>query len=208
MDRSGDIRVIPLLCPECGSLLPAGADDVLYVCARCGACLELADESLARRRLYHAHGDGDVLFPFWVLPFQAATREGRVATRAAFRNLCGSLPSVNGNAEEDPPDLYIPASPFSSPQHLVRAGRLVTLRQPELTLVPRQAGRIAPIVFREEDARTMGEAILLAVVTEARKKSLPFLETFSFHPGTGMLVTIPFQEKGVKLYHAGMNLEL
>jgi hypothetical protein len=203
-----DIRVIPLLCPDCGNRLPAGEDDVIFFCASCAASWELAEGSLMRRELHHAGGVGDVRLPFWILPFQVTTREGTVATRAAFRNLTGSLSVGDGDAEAEPPNLFVPACPFSSPPHLIRAGRLLTLRQPAVTPVPCRPERIAPIVFREEDAGNMGEVILLATVTEARKKSFSFLESFSFRSGKGMLCTIPFEEKGPKYYHAGMNLEL
>jgi hypothetical protein len=207
-NSSLDIRVIPLLCPECGHPLPAGEDDVIFVCASCAASWELVDGSLARRELYHLAGRGDVRLPFWVLPFHVETCEGTVKTMARFRALTGSLPVGNGGVDSVSPNLFVPACPFSSPTHLVRAGRLLSLRQPAVTPVPCRPDRIAPIVFREEDARNMGEVILLAAVTEARKKSFSFLESFSFRPGAGMLCTIPFEEKGLKLYSAGMNLEL
>jgi hypothetical protein len=208
-----DIRVIPLLCPGCGNPLPAGEDDVIFVCASCAASWELVDGSLVRRELYHLAGKGDVrlpfwILPFWILPFQVTTREGVVEILAAYRNLTGSLPVGNGGVDAVSPNLFVPACPFSSPTHLVRAGRLLTLRQPSVTPVPCRPERIAPIVFREEDARNMGEVILLATVTEERKKSFAFLESFSFRPAKGMLFTIPFEEKGSKFYHAGMNLEL
>lgn len=208
MDRTADIRVIPLLCPECGNRLSAGEDDVIFVCASCASCWELTEGSLTRRELHHAGGVGDVRLPFWILPFQVTTQEGSVATRAAFRSLTGSLPVGDDGSANGFPNLFIPACPFPSPPHLIRAGRLLTLRQPTVEPVSCRPGRIAPIVFREEDARNMGEVILLAAVTEARKKSFAFLESFSFRPGKGMLCTFPFTEKGLKLYHAGMNLEL
>jgi len=207
-NSSLDIRVISLLCPGCGHPLPAGEDDVIFVCASCTASWELVDGSLARRELYHLPGKGDVRLPFWILPFQVTTREGVVETLAAYRNLTGSLPVGNGGVDAVSPNLFVPACPFSSPTHLVRAGRLLSLRQPSVTPVPCRPERIAPIVFREEDARNMGEVVLLATVTEARKKAFAFLESFSFRPAKGMLCTIPFEEKGPKFYHAGMNLEL
>ncbi|NMC72793.1 MAG: hypothetical protein GYA56_00245 [Geobacteraceae bacterium] len=208
MDRAGDIRVIPLLCPGCGGRLPAGEDDVIFVCAPCASCWELADGSLARRELHHAGGAGDVRLPFWILPFQVTTREGSVATRAAFRSLAGSLPVGDTGSDSDLPNLFVPACSFPSPPRLVRAGRLLTLRQPAVVPVACRPGPIAPIVFNEKDARNMGETILLATVTEARKESFAFLESFSFRPGTGRLCTIPFERKDSKFYHPAMNLEL
>jgi hypothetical protein len=207
-DSSPDIRVIPLLCPECGHPLPAGEEDVIFTCATCVASWELTGGSLVRCELHHLGGEGDVRLPFWVLPFQVATREGVVETVAAYRNLTGSLPAGNSGADAGRPNLFVPACPFSSTASLVRSGRLLTLRQPAVIPVPCLPGRIAPIVFREEDARIVGEVILLATVTEARKNMFSFLESFSFRPGKGMLCTVPFHENGLKFYHAGMNLEL
>lgn len=208
MDRTGDIKVIPLLCPACGSRLPSEEEDVIFVCLSCNASWELVDGSLTMRELRHAEGSGDLLIPFWILPFRVTTREGVVASRGGFRNLTGSLPSGGGDGEDSPPLLFVPACAFLSPPQLVRAGRLITLRQPPLSFIERRDVRVAPIVFREDDARNMGEIILLSTVTEARKKSYTFLESFSFHPGKAILCTIPFTRQGAKLFHSAMNLEL
>lgn len=207
MDSPSVIRVIPLVCPECGRSLPAGEDDALFYCARCAVAWELEGAGLARREVCHLAGEGEVLLPFWILPFQVTTREGAVGTVEQYRGLSGAIGN-GGSAQGGPPLLYVPAYPFQSPLHLIRTGRLLTLRQPVMMLSRSRPSRIQPVFFREDDARKTGETILLATVTEERRRALGFLESFSCRFGKGRLCTIPFSANGSKFYHAGMNLEL
>jgi len=208
MDSPFELKVIPLLCPDCGRSLPAGEDDALFYCADCAVAWELEGTGLARREVYHLAGEGTLILPFWILPFRVTTREGTVGTVEDYRGLSGAVGNGNGPARSGLPLLYVPAYPFQSPLHLIRAGRLLTLRQPVMTIAGSRPSRIHSVVFREEDARKTGAAILLATVTEDRKRALRFLESFSCTFGKGRLCTIPFAENGSKFYHAAMNLEL
>ncbi len=208
MADDSHIRIIPLLCPECGNSLPAGEDDVIVFCATCDLAFEIEAGKLVRRELAHLAGPGDVRLPFWVLPFRVATGEGEVRTVPEFRLLAGMVATGTTAERTGPPLLFVPACMFPSTPLHVRAGRLLTLQQPPLAAGGPRPSRIAPIVFREADARTMGESILLATVTAERKKNRLFLEGFSCRFGKGRLVTIPFADRGGRLYHPGMNLEM
>lgn len=208
MAEDGNIRVVPLLCPECGRSLPSGEHDVLFHCTNCDQALEIEGGKLARRELLHLAGQGDVRLPFWIFPFRVASSEGEVRTVPEYRLLAGVVTSGGSAVRSGPPLLYVPACSFATtPLHL-RAGRLLTLQQPAFAVDGAAPVRIEPIVFRESDARTMGESILLATVTVERKRNRFFLEGFSCSFGKGKLATIPFDGRGGKLYHAGLNLEL
>lgn len=208
MADDSHIRIIPLLCPECGNSLPAGEDDVIFFCATCNLAFEIEAGRLAQREIQHLAGQGDVCLPFWILPFQVVTGEGDVRTVREFRLLAGVVATGPGGERTGVPLLFVPACSFATTPLQVRAGRLLTLQQPVLSVGRSKPSRVAPIVFREADARTMGESILLATVTVERKKSRLFLEGFSCRFGKGRLVTIPFADRGGRLYHAGMNLEM
>jgi hypothetical protein len=202
------LLVVPLICPECGHPLPAGDDDVIFFCASCASALEINGGVLVKREINHLAGDGDCHISFWVMPFQACTGDMKVESVEGFRSLSGSVTPPGASRLSGPPLIFVPSSPFSSPPLLVRAGRLLTLRQPALTASATRPGQVAPIVFTEEDAGKMAEIILLATVASDRKKNPRFMETFSCRLGKGKLCTIPFEETSGKLYHAGMNLEL
>jgi hypothetical protein len=208
MAEGSNLKVVPLLCPDCGRSLPAGEHDVIFHCAACDLALEIEEGRLARRELLHFAGQGDVRLPFWLLPFRVDTVEGSVRSVREYRLLAGTM-DTGGNAERSgPPLLFVPACSFATTPLHVRAGRLLTLKQPVFAVDRSKPVRIEPIVFREADALTMGESILLATVTVERKKNRLFLEGFSCSFGRGRLATIPFADRGGKLYHAGMNLEL
>lgn len=202
------IRIVPLLCPECGRSLPAGEDDVIFYCATCDMAFEIEAGVLVRRELAHLAGTGDVRLPFWIIPFQVATGEGSVGTVQAYRLLSGTMAAGSDSVKSGPPLLFVPACAFAATPLHVRAGRLLTLQQPALAVDRSRPVRIEAIVFSEADARSMAESILLATLTVERKKNRLFLKGFSCRFGKGRLVTIPFADRGSKLYHAGMNLEL
>ncbi len=202
------VRVIPLLCPECGRSLPAGEHDVIFHCADCDLAVEIEDGKLARRELRHLAGQGEVRLPFWIFPFRVDSSEGSVRTVPEYRLLAGVVATGSDAERSGPPLLFVPACSFATTPLHVRAGRLLTLQQPVLAVDRSKPVGIEPIVFREPDARIMGQSILLATVTVERKRNRLFLEGFSGSLGKGRLATIPFADRGGKLYHAGMNLEL
>lgn len=208
MVEDSNIKVVPLLCPECGRPLPAGEHDVIFHCTPCALAMEIEGGRLARRELRHLAGQGEVRLPFWIFPFRVDSGEGSVRTVPEYRLLAGVVATGSDSDRSGPPLLFVPACSFPTTPLHVRAGRLLTLQQPALAVDRSKAVRIEPIVFRESDARVMGESILLATVTVERKRNRLFLEGFSSRLGKGRLVTIPFADHGGKLYHAGMNLEL
>lgn len=212
-----DLRVIPLRCPTCGNSLTAGGDDVIFPCRPCGTYRELVGEELVPREMVHAAGpDLDappaarremVRLPFWVFPFRAATVGGEVATLRDYLALAGSvaqlLPGRGGKA----PLVFIPAFAAKSVS-LLRAGRLLTLRAPAFGRSAGIPARMAPIVFREADARTLAEAVVLATVATERRVNQRFLESFAVRCGAGRLLSIPFDGREGRLHQPDLDLEI
>jgi hypothetical protein len=66
--------LVPLQCPQCGTPVPAGAEEVAWVCSTCGSGLLLEEDvGLKLNPVHFARGDGAPK-PFWVA-------EGRVTIR-------------------------------------------------------------------------------------------------------------------------------
>jgi hypothetical protein len=67
---------------------------------------------------------------------------------------------------------------------------------------------MAPIVFREADARAMTEAVVLATVATERRVNQRFLESFAVRCGAGRLLSIPFDQRDERLYQPDLDLEI
>ncbi len=212
-----DLRVIPLRCPTCGTGLTAGGEDVIFPCRLCGTYRELVGEDLVLREIVHAAGpDLDVppaarremeRLPFWVFPFRATTVGGEVATLREYLALAGSITQLSPSRGEKPPLVFVPAFAAKSVS-LLRAGRLLTLRSPALGRSAGVPARMAPIVFREVDARALAEAVVLATVATERRVNQRFLESFAVRCGAGRLLSIPFDDREGRLHQPDLDLEI
>uniref|UniRef100_A0A831XCZ7 Uncharacterized protein n=1 Tax=Geobacter metallireducens TaxID=28232 RepID=A0A831XCZ7_GEOME len=212
-----DLRVIPLRCPACGGSLDAGGEDVIFPCTRCGTWHELAGEELVLREMVHAAGpDLDappaarremVRLPFWVFPFRAATAGGEVATLREYLALAGSVTQFPLGRQEKLPLVFVPAFAARSAA-LLRAGRLLTLRSPAFGRSAGIPARVAPIVFREADARALAEAVVLATVATERRVNQRFLDAFAVRCGAGRLLSIPFDRRDERLHQPDLDLEI
>jgi len=216
-DRLHDLWVIPLRCPGCGADLPVTGSEALYHCPPCGSGWELTGESLVPREIGHVAGadlverSGERVpmrrLPFWVFPFSVTMASGEARTLAAYQGLSGNITPISAARGERPPLVFVPA--FSAlPAQLLRAGRLLTLRNPPLTLASGRPVDITPIVFRETDARVLAETLVLATMTEERRLSATFLDSFTVRTGTGRLLTIAVQEREGRLLVPELRLEI
>ncbi|MBT1077295.1 hypothetical protein [Geobacter grbiciae] len=212
-----DLRVIPLRCPACGATLEAGGEDVIYPCKPCGSYRELVGEDLVQREVVHVAGpDLDAppaarrempRLPFWVFPFRAATVGGEVATLREYLALAGSVSQLSPGRGEKPPLVFVPAFAAKSAS-LLRAGRLLTLRSPAFGRSVGVPSRVAPIVFREADARALAEAVVLATVATERRVNQRFLDSFAVRCGAGRLLSIPFDDRVGRLHQPDLDLEI
>ncbi|BEH10919.1 MULTISPECIES: hypothetical protein [Geobacter] len=212
-----DLRVIPLRCPDCGGGLTAAGEDVIFPCRRCGTFRELEGETLALRQVLHAAGpDLDASpgarrtmarLPFWVFPFRVASSGGEATTLRNYLSLTGTIMAPDPARAEKPPLVFVPAF-AAKPAPILRAGRLLTLRAPAFGRSAGSPAAVAPIVFREADALTLAEPVVLATVAGERRVNQRFLETFSVRCGTGKLLTIPFDLREGRLFQPDLDLEI
>ena len=208
MAREQDLRVLPLICPGCGGRLSAESGSVIFPCAACGTLWEPEGEVLRRQEIHVLSGEGSVHIPFWLFPFQIATRDGSAKTLAEYRALTGNINSLEPERQGTPPLVFVPAGIGMPPHLMVRAGRLLTLRSPELIRTKPFPPRLTAIGSTERDAALMASTIVLATVSEERRRSLPFLQAFAVKIGRGKLCAIPFEERGERLLHAAWSLEI
>jgi hypothetical protein len=208
MAREQDLWVLPLICPDCGGRLSADSGSVLFPCAACGTLWEPEGEALHRQELHILSGEGSVHIPFWLFPFQITTRDGSAKTLAEYRGLTGNINSLEPERQGTPPLVFVPAGTGMPPHLMVRAGRLLTIRSPEIIRTKPFPPRLTAIGSHERDAALMAPTIVLSTVTEERRRSLPFLQAVTVKVGRGKLCAIPFEERGGRLLHAAWSLEI
>jgi len=146
------------VCFKCDTPLPAGSDEVAWVCARCGQAL-LLDETEARGlvplEVQYAAGIDPVKKgkPFWVA-------DGRVllqrATFSTFSDKAGDARLL----WSQPRRFFIPA--FEVPlQTLAELGPHLLLNPP--TMTPGPAVPIEPVTLSPADLPALAEFIVLAI---------------------------------------------
>jgi len=208
MAREQDLRVIPLICPECGARLTAESGSVIFPCSTCGVLWEPRDESLVRQELHVLAGEGSVHVPFWLFPFQVTTKDVTATTLADYRGLTGNINPLEPERQAPPPLAFAPACAGMPPHLMIRAGRLLTIRSPALVRMKGFPVRLRAIGSRERDAALMAHTIVLATIGEERRRSLSFLQAFTVKVGRGRLCAIPFEERGERLLHEAWSLEI
>lgn len=208
MAREQDLWVLPLICPGCGGRLAAESGSVIFPCGNCATLWEPEGEALMRQELHVLSGEGSIHVPFWLFPFQITTRDGTAGILAEYRGLTGNVNPLEPERQGTPPLAFVPAGTGMAPHLMVRAGRLLTIRSPALVRTKIFPVRFAAIGSRERDAARMTPTIVLATITEERRRSLPFLQAFTVTVGRGKLCAIPFEERGERLLHTAWSLEI
>jgi hypothetical protein len=157
------VELIPLVCPQCSTPVPAEVEEVAWVCAQCGQGLSLDEEKgLAPLEVHYAAGVAANTRgkPFWFA-------EGRVSMQ---RDTYSSSRKDTQAAQQfwsQPRQFFIPA--FSAPLETLLGFGMQLLRQPPNL----QAGSKAdfdPVVLHLEDVKAAAEFIVVAVEAERRDK--------------------------------------
>jgi hypothetical protein len=208
MARHQDLWLVPIVCPECGRGLPSKEDDVIFFCAVCQAAWELSGDSLARRELLVVSGAGNLQLPFWVFPFKLTTPDGICDTMEAFHLLIGNVNPVPEPQRGKPPLLFAPAFSSGRPQQMLRTGKLLTVRNPYLTVAKRQLTGTSPITLGEVAAKEIARIIAISTITSERQKNLRFVQSLSIQFGKGTLCIIPFDMRDNRLFNGEFNLEI
>lgn len=208
MAREHDLWVLPLICPVCGGRLPVESGSVIFPCVACGILWEPEGAALIQMEMHVLSGEGSVHVPFWLFPCQITIRDGNVVTLAEYRALTGNINPLEPERQGTPPLTFVPAGCAMAPHLMVRAGRLLTIRSPGLIRSKTFPARLMAIGSRERDAALMAQTIVLATVTEERRRSLQFLQAFTVKVGRGKLCAIPFEVRGERLLHEEWSLEI
>jgi hypothetical protein len=208
MAREPDLQVIPLLCPRCGAGLSAEEGSVLFPCRPCALLWEPREQQLVRQELQVQAGEGSVYLSFWLFPFRVTTREGEITTLVEFRRLTGNISPLEPERQGVPPTLFVPAVAGMPPHLMVRAGRLLTVRSPRLTIGTGFPDRLMAIGTGARDAACMAETIVLATMGEERLRNVSFLRSVQVAVGEGRLCAIPFQERGEQFLQTEWVLEV
>lgn len=161
MDRA--IELVPLVCPQCSTPVPAEINEVAWVCAQCGLGLCLDEEKgLAPIEVHYAAGipDGGRGRPFWVV-------EGRVSLQRE------SYDSARKEAEQarqfwgEPRHFSIPA--FDGTLESLLSQGLTLLRQPP-PLQPGSKAAFEPVTLHPLDLRAAVEFLVVAVEAERKDR--------------------------------------
>jgi hypothetical protein len=155
------VELIPLVCPQCNTPIPAEVDEVAWVCTQCGQGFSL-DEAKGLVPLDVRYAAGIPANtrgkPFWVA-------EGRVKIQ---RDTYSSSDKDTRAALQfwgQPRQFFIPA--FSAPlETLLGLGMQLLNRPPNLQTGP--AADFEPVILYLEDVQAAAEFIVVAV--EAGRK--------------------------------------
>jgi hypothetical protein len=144
-----------LKCPTCSTPVPAEEDEAAWVCATCGAGLQLTSDGLAPLTVHWAvarqGARPDAWRPFWALAGQAQFHQ-RV--------------SYKGHEEPEPlwarpVRFYVPAFAITLDK-LQSLGADLTRRQPALRPGP-AAGALQGVSLLPDDARRVAEFVVLTI---------------------------------------------
>ena len=170
-----------LKCPQCSTPVPAEEDEVAWVCATCGAGLQLADAGLAPLAVHwaapRAGARTDSWRPFWVF-----TGTAHFSTRLSFAGQTGPEALWNQAVH-----FFVPA--YACPlAQLQTLGADLTSRQPALQAAP--AGTLKGCTFLPEDAQRAAEFVVLTI--EAARPDKLRLVQFTLQLGAPELWVLPF----------------
>jgi hypothetical protein len=175
------VTLLLLKCPQCSTPVLAEEDEVAWVCATCGAGLQLADAGLSplvvRWAAPRPGQRADSGRPFWVFPGSA-----HFSSRLSFSG--HTEPEALWN---NPVRFFVAA--FACPlAQLQNLGADLTRRQPAITAAP--AGALKGCTFLPEDARRAAEFVVLTI--EAARPDKLRLVQFTLQLGAPELWVLPF----------------
>ncbi len=155
------IELIPLVCVQCSTRLPAQPDEVAWVCPQCGQAQLLDDDDgLTPLTIRYAAGitPGSKGNPFWVAKGQASLRRE----------------TYSGNKDRDaqvfwsqPRWFFVPAFNCSL-ETLVGTGARLLLQPPQLQ--PGPAAAFEPVTLPLADVTATAEFIVMAIEADRKDK--------------------------------------
>jgi hypothetical protein len=197
----GQLRFLPLLCPNCGWAFSFQPFNILHFCTTC-------------RRLWKVQG-GDLVeadyqvvssprgglketawVPFWRCRGVLESEGIRFTTMADFYRLAPPQRVVDQQKESRRPIyFYIPAVKFRNPQVLHTLGSRLTFLQPDLQTEPFPDGSNPPAAggsLPDRDARELGSMILGSMVPQGNRKARAWLKNCKINLEDPQIFFFPF----------------
>jgi hypothetical protein len=175
------VELIPLVCLRCSTPIPAGPEEVAWVCAQCGQGMALDEtRGLVALEVQFAAGRDDPNQPgkpFWVA-------EGRVSVQR--HTYSGNQDREAQAAWSQPRRFFVPAFDCTL-ETLLSLGTRLLLEPP--VLQPGNPTRFEPATLHPEDVRAAAEFILVAIEA-GRKDKLKEIQ-FSLDLSTPYLWILP-----------------
>ena len=152
------VELIPLACLKCDTPLPAQADEVAWVCARCGQGLlldESAEKGLLPLEVYYTAGiePNRKGKPYWVV-------EGAVQLERTIFASFNDKSKEAGELWSQPRRFFLPASEMPL-QTLADLGPRLLLNPP--VLQPGPPAPFEPVTVSPADLPALAEFIVLAI---------------------------------------------
>jgi hypothetical protein len=176
------IDLIPLVCLNCSTPIPASSNETAWVCAQCSQGLALdMQEGLRPLQVYYAEGilPNTRGKPFWVA-------EGQVNLQRDVYRSAGKSGQEAMEFWGDPRSFLIPA--YSLPQEDLLAQTTRFLLQPPALKSGPQAP-FEPVTLSMEDIQPVAEFIVMAI--EAGRKDMLRNIRFSLNLSTPSLWILP-----------------
>lgn len=162
------IQLIPLLCYRCQTAIPAGTDEVAWVCPQCGAGLMLSEEKgTAALDIHFAEGrkPGVPGRPYWVAPGTVSMRQRQIYGGGDQGGQARGFWSTQHN-------FVVPAFACTLDE-LIEAGTRFIVQPPMLQ--DSSPGSFLPVVTGPEDVHAYAEFIVLGIEA-SRKDKLKFVD--------------------------------
>jgi hypothetical protein len=150
------VQLVPLLCCKCQTAIPAGVDEVAWVCPTCGQGLLLSDEHATQPlEVRYAAGiqPGQLGRPFWVVTGNVSMR-----VREIFRS--GDQGGQARDFWATPRTFYIPAY-ASTLDQTIETGTRMLLSPPNLQAGP--AAAFLPVMTPPNDVQPYAEFIIMGI---------------------------------------------
>ena len=176
------IELIPLVCLNCGTAIPASSNEMAWVCAECGQGMALdVQKGLTPLQVYYAEGilPNSRGKPYWVT-------EGQVNLQRDVYRSSGKSAQEAVQFWSGPRGFLIPA--YSLPQEDLLAQTTRFLLQPPALKAGSQAP-FEPVTLSMEDIQPVAEFIVMAI--EAGRKDMLKNIRFTLDLSTPSLWILP-----------------
>jgi DNA-directed RNA polymerase subunit RPC12/RpoP len=182
----GELRFLPLKCPNCGWAFSFQPFTHLPFCMTCRRLWRVRDTALAEteyRAVAPPSGEieaNSAWIPFWRCRTLLESGGDRLETMADLYRFAPPPRAVDRQRESRRPIyFYIPAVNFSNPQTIHNLGSRLTFLQPELQTAPFPDGSRPPAAggsLSEKDARDLGPVIFGSMIPQSNRRARAWLK--------------------------------